>query len=195
MIGLLRGQILECQPTRALLDVQGVGYEVFIPISTYELISKATEPVSLFTYLHVREDALQLYGFASQGEKLLFQKIISVSGIGPKVALGILSRATVEDFMQIVRTGDITRLRALPGVGKKTAERLVLELRDKLGGELVGDDYVAVAAQSSTIDEALMALMSLGYARANVEKVLHKISQGDDTQDVESLVKTALRHL
>ena len=195
MIGLLRGQILDCQPTRVILDVQGVGYEVFIPISTYDKISKAAEAVTLFTHLNVREDALQLYGFVTIGEKSLFQKLIAVSGIGPKVALGILSSAPAEEFMRHVRNGDVSRLKALPGIGKKTAERLILELKDKFGGELAAVHSTAASAiQSDAIDEAMMALLSLGYSRANVEKTLQKVADSG-AQDVESLVKAAFRHL
>ncbi|RME00903.1 MAG: Holliday junction branch migration protein RuvA, partial [Calditrichaeota bacterium] len=125
MIGFLRGTIIERQPTRLLIDVHGVGYDVHIPLSTYEQIKAGDTQVSLQTYLHVREDVLQLYGFATLAEKKLFLQLIAVSGIGPKVALGILSGCTVDEFYQAVHRGEIARLKALPGIGRKTAERLI----------------------------------------------------------------------
>lgn len=195
MIGSLRGKLIEKQPTSALLDVHGVGYEVFIPVSTSEKLPAAESVVTLYTYLHVREDVLQLYGFATQEEKKMFINLIGVSGIGPKVALGILSGLPVREIYGSIRDGDISRLTRLPGVGKKTAERLLLELRDKVslpGGEMAG---AAGTGGSRAWQEAVLALTSLGYARSAVEKALQGILAETETTDVEMLIKLALRRL
>lgn len=195
MIGSLCGNVVECQPTRVVLDVGGVGYEISIPISTFEKVNSAQNPVMLITHLHVREDALQLFGFATQDEKALFQKLIAVSGIGPKVALGILSNMSVDDFKLFIRTGDVLRLKAMPGIGKKTAERLILELKDKFAGVQGETDSAVATADSHVLDQAAMALISLGYSRANVEKTLRQIAENGGAVDVETLIKTALRQL
>jgi Holliday junction DNA helicase RuvA len=178
-----------------VLDVHGVGYEISIPLSTFEKINSAQNPVTLITHLHVREDTLQLFGFATSNEKALFQKLIAVSGIGPKVALGILSSTSVDDFKLFIRTGDVLRLKAMPGIGKKTAERLILELKDKFEGVRGADDSAAAPAASHVLDQAAMALISLGYSRANVEKTLRQIAENGGAEDVETLIKTALRQL
>lgn len=194
MIGLLRGHIVKRQPTRLILDVQGVGYEVAVPISTYEALGEAGGEVSLHTHLHVREDALQLYGFASEAEKALFLTLIAISGIGPKVALGILSSCRVDEFTRLIRNGDVGRLKALPGIGKKTAERLVLELRDRLGAGAGGVAEMP-PAQADSFEQAELALVSLGYNRANVQKVLAALLQNGASADVEALIKQALRQM
>ncbi len=195
MIGYLRGRIVERQPTRIILDVQGVGYEVFIPVSTYDRLQQGDEPVSVLTYLHVREDVLQLYGFASAEEKSLFLKLISVSGIGPRVALGILSSSTVDEFSEHIATANLTRLKALPGIGKKTAERLVIELKDKLSPAGSSGSVTQMVHRTDSAEDAIAALVSLGYSRQNIEKVITKILQDGGAPDVESLIKVALRQL
>ncbi len=195
MIGYLRGRIVERQPTRIILDVQGVGYEVFIPVSTYDRLQQGDEPVSVLTYLHVREDVLQLYGFASAEEKSLFLKLISVSGIGPRVALGILSSSTVDEFSEHIATANLARLKALPGIGKKTAERLVIELKDKLSPAGSSGSVTQMVHRTDSAEDAIAALVSLGYSRQNIEKVITKILQDGGAPDVESLIKVALRQL
>ncbi len=195
MIGFLRGRIIERQPTRIILDVQGVGYEVFIPVSTYDRLQPGEEPVSVLTYLHVREDILQLYGFASPEEKSLFLKLISVSGIGPRVALGILSSSTVDEFCEHIATANLARLKALPGIGKKTAERLVIELKDKLAPVAGSGSVTQVMPKTDSAEDAVAALVSLGYSRQNVELVISKILRDGGAADVESLIKVALRQL
>ncbi len=195
MIGYLRGRIVERQPTRIILDVQGVGYEVFIPVSTYDRLQQGDEPVSVLTYLHVREDVLQLYGFASAEEKSLFLKLISVSGIGPRVALGILSSSTVDEFSEHIATANLARLKALPGIGKKTAERLVIELKDKLSPAGSSGSVTQMVRRTDSAEDAIAALVSLGYSRQNIEKVITKILQDGGALDVESLIKVALRQL
>ncbi len=195
MIGYLRGRIVDRQPTRIILDVQGVGYEVFIPVSTYDRLQQGDEPVSVLTYLHVREDVLQLYGFASAEEKSLFLKLISVSGIGPRVALGILSSSTVDEFSEHIATANLARLKALPGIGKKTAERLVIELKDKLSPAGSSGSVTQMVQSTDSAEDAIAALVSLGYSRQNIEKVITKILRDGGAPDVESLIKVALRQL
>ena len=195
MIGFLRGALVERHPTQLVLDVHGVGYEVLVPLSTYEKFVENGQTITLLTHLHVREDSMQLFGFATIDEKKLFQRLIAVSGIGPKVALGILSGCSTKDFYRFIRQREVSRLTALPGVGKKTAERLILELRDKLP-EMDAD--LALSEQSeraSQIDEALLALVSLGYNRAQAEKVVRRIHAGTPTADAEMLIKLALREM
>ena len=195
MIGCLRGKLIDRQPTRVLIDVQGVGYEVAIPLSTYDRLQTHGEEISLLTYLHVREDALQLYGFATGAEKELFLKLIGISGIGPRVALGVLSGCSVEAFYHFVRNGDINRLKSLPGIGRKTAERLVLELKDKVeAGESVMLPETSPASGPEK-EEAVLALTSLGYSRNQAEQVIDKLSADGQPRDVETLIRLALQQL
>jgi len=195
MIGFLRGALVERHPTRLLLDVHGVGYEVLVPLSTYEKFAENGQTITLLTHLHVREDSMQLFGFATSEEKKLFQRLIAVSGIGPKVALGILSGCGAKDFYQFIRQREVTRLTALPGIGKKTAERLILELRDKLP-EMDADMVLpAQSARASQIDEALLALVSLGYNRLQAEKVVRRVHANAPDADSEMLIKLALREM
>ncbi len=196
MIGRLTGRLLEKQPTRVILDVQGVGYDVAIPVSTYQALSGAKEQVTLLTYLYVREDLLQLYGFRTAEEKELFLKLIAVSGVGPKVAIGILSSATPSEFRNSIVSNDIARLKALPGIGKKTAERLILELKDKLGGPS-GDNAAmpSLTVQTSASEEAKLALLSLGYNRVAVEKIMGRLTGAQPDANVETLIREALQRL
>ncbi len=198
MITSLRGTLIRKSPTEIVVDVQGVGYGVNIPLSTFEALGDVNTPVSLFTYLHVREDALQLYGFASEEERNLFRVLISVTGIGPKMAQGILSGISGGDLRNAILQGNFSTLTAIPGVGRKLAERLVLELRDKIGKVPAGSSLLAAStdAQSQVRSEALLALTSLGYNRATAERAI-KTAIKDDTAveaSVEKLIKAALRH-
>lgn len=195
MIGFLRGLVVEKQPTRILLDVRGVGYELSVPVSTSERLAPENGEVTLLTYLHVREDAMQLYGFSTQEEKKLFQDLLSVSGVGPRVALGIISGCRVDEFYSSIRQADIRRLTNLPGIGKKTAERLVLELKDKIKETGAAEAPAPAPGKEARITEALLALQSLGYNRTNAEKVLQQIAAGQTEVSTEALVKEALRRL
>ena len=133
MIAFLRGRVLDKQPTRVIVDVQGVGYDVHVPLSTYYDVGDEGSDVSLRIYTHVREDTLQLYGFLTDLERQVFERLISISGIGPKLAIAVLSGVDSRELVTAVQRGDVARLVAIPGVGKKTAERIVLDLKDKLG--------------------------------------------------------------
>lgn len=191
MIGYVRGKVSYLFPDSCFIDVNGVGYRVFIPQSTRQNLSKGNE-TTLFTYLNVREDALLLYGFSSQQEYDLFILLTSVSGIGPKVGLGILSAISPQEFILAVTQKNFGLLTKIPGIGKKTAERIVLELKDKIG-EADPDSSMAVSAQEtagSIQAEALQALLSLGYTQQELAPVLRK-SAG--AASVEEIIKSALK--
>ena len=174
MIALLRGVLLEKHPNQAIVDVHGVGYDVNIPISTFAKLPDAGAEVRLRSHTHVREDALLLYGFLTQDEKALFEKLISVSGIGPKLAVTVLSGLAAGELLTAIRAGDVAKLVRVPGIGKKTAERLVLELRDKLPAP-AGEETPAPAAALSEIDQdVLSALLNLGCARPAAEAAVKK---------------------
>lgn len=198
MIASLHGVLTKKTPTEIQIDVHGVGYMVSIPVSTYQHLAEAGSEVTLLTHLHVREDALQIFGFASEAERSMFKLLISVSGIGPKIALGILSGVGVDELKDHLLHADTTALTTIPGVGKKTAERLIVELRDKLGKEEIsafplssgGDDAARVRS------ETLLALVALGVPRQAAEKAIRLALQGTDSTviTVEELIKRALRH-
>jgi holliday junction DNA helicase RuvA len=195
MIGRLRGIILEKQAPNLVLDVQGVGYEVAAPMSTFCNLPAVNEEVSLFTHLVVREDAQLLYGFASIRERLLFRSLLKVNGVGAKLALTILSGSDVDDFARSVQEGDAASLTRLPGVGKKTAERLIIEMRDRLkeiSGAMGLKPVVSEAASlAGAKDEAIEALIALGYKPAEADKMIRSVhSNGLNT---EELIRLALQ--
>lgn len=196
MIAQLQGRLLHKSPTRAVVEVNGVGYELHIPLSTYEKLGGAGESSTLLTYLHVREDVLQLYGFSTNDEKTLFQHLIAVSGIGPRLAQSILSGCSVATFCSYIRNNEIASLTSIPGIGKKTAERLIIELRDRLKNlALAPAETAAAAPPLPVIEEAVLALVSLGYVRASAEKALRRAQQEEGELPVEELIKRALRNL
>jgi Holliday junction DNA helicase RuvA len=174
MIGLLRGQVLEKHPNRVIVDVHGVGYEVHVPLSTYYQIGDEGSDVTLRVYTHVREEALQLYGFLTDLERQLFERLIGISGIGPKLAVALLSGMEPRDLLAAVQRADVARLTGVPGIGKKTAERIVLELKDRVAG--LGFTPAAEAPSASPEDQlkgdVLSALQNLGYHRPLAEKAL-----------------------
>jgi holliday junction DNA helicase RuvA len=177
MIALLNGVLVEKHPNQAIVDVSGVGYDVTIPVSTYSNLPAAGAAVRLRIYTHVREDALALYGFLSADEKALFEKLISVSGIGPTLAVKVLSGLAAADVITAIRKGEVERLVRIPGVGKKTAERIVLELRDKLpapAGQEAGPGPQAPPALTAVDQDVLSALLNLGCARAAAEAAVRK---------------------
>jgi Holliday junction DNA helicase RuvA len=178
MIALLRGVLLEKHPNQAVVDVGGVGYEVTIPVSTYSHLPETGSEVRLRIHTHVREDALALFGFLSQDEKALFEKLISVSGIGPKMAMAVLSGIPAPDLINSVRRGEVDRLVRIPGVGKKTAERMVLELRDKMPAPSGEEPGVAPGAPAAALiaveQDVLSALLNLGCARPVAEAAVRK---------------------
>jgi len=195
MIGRLRGIILEKQAPNLVLDVQGVGYEVAAPMSTFCNLPAINEEVSLFTHLVVREDAQLLYGFATIRERLLFRSLLKVNGVGAKLALTILSGSDVDDFARSVQEGDAASLTRLPGVGKKTAERLIIEMRDRLkeiSGAMGLKPVVSEAASlAGAKDEAIEALIALGYKPVEADKMIRSVhSNGMSTED---LIRLALQ--
>lgn len=195
MIGRLRGMILEKQAPNLVVDVQGVGYEVAAPMSTFCNLPAINEEVSLFTHLVVREDAQLLYGFATIRERLLFRSLLKVNGVGAKLALTILSGSDVDDFARSVQEGDAASLTRLPGVGKKTAERLIIEMRDRLkeiSGAMGLKPVVSEAASlAGAKDEAIEALIALGYKPVEADKMIRSVhSNGMSTED---LIRLALQ--
>lgn len=197
MIASLRGTLLSKSATELLIDVNGVGYAVSIPLSTYETIGDVNSTVILLTYLHVREDALQLYGFATEEERNLFRLLISVSGIGPKMAQSILSGISVTDLSNHISEGNHFALTKIPGIGKKNAERLVVELREKIGKMEIPSSLARAssASQTNVRSEALLALTSLGFNRVVAEKALRAaIAETNGDASVEALIKAGLKH-
>ena len=190
MIGYLTGKIISKKPTKILLDVNGVGYLINISISTFEKLADS-DSVSLYTYLAVREDALDLYGFFTQSEKEMFELLISVSGIGPKLAQSILSGIQINELNEALKTGNIARLVAIPGIGRKTAERLLVELRDKVESLAVSFDAKG-SAPYSVRNDAIAALTNLGYNRSNAEKVIRIVTDKKPDASIEELIKEAL---
>ena len=163
MIGLLRGRLLEKRPNQIILDVGGVGYLVAVPLSTFAALGELHGEVTLLIHTHVREDALSLYGFLSQREKHLFELLLGASGVGPTLALKILSGMNVEELVPAIRTGDLARLTKIPGVGRKTAERMVVELKDKLEAVAIEAEKRAPASPAGVESDVKSALVNLGY--------------------------------
>lgn len=198
MIASLSGILKIKMPTEVLIEVHGVGYAVSIPLSTFEKLGEIGSTTTLLTYLHVREDALHLFGFTTEEERFLFKLLISVSGIGPKIAQGILSGISAAELKDHIARGNITALIAIPGVGKKTAERLILELRDKIGKiELtLSSPSTPSSRQEDARQEALLALTSLGYNRQIAEKALRQVlNETNGTNlSLQELIKKALRY-
>jgi len=192
MIGYLTGKIISKKPTQVLLDVNGVGYIVNITINTFESISQNKgEIVSLFTYLSVREDALVLFGFFTQSEKDMFELLISVNGVGPKSAQSILSGIRIDELHTALRNNDLSRIIAIPGIGKKTGERLLIELRDKV--EKLSDTFEHTSDSNFAIkNDAILALSQLGYNSKVAEKAVRTILAGVDNPTLELLVKNSL---
>lgn len=197
MIGRLTGKLVHKAPPQLLLDVGGVGYEVEAPMSTFYRLPAAGETVSLHTHLTIREDAHLLFGFATAQEKSLFRELIKLSGVGPKLALAVLSGVAVEEFWNLVRSGDAVRLTKLPGIGKKTAERMVLELREKAGAAdgPAGFSSSGAALPATPLAEARSALEALGYKPAEAVKMTDAFTtEGLSTdQIIREALKRAVR--
>jgi len=197
MIARLSGRLTQKSVEHLIVSVGGVGYEVHVPLSTFYSIPEEGEELELLIYTHVKEDVLKLFGFLTPSEKDLFIKLIGVSGVGPKLALNILSGIESKDLAGAIKKGDIVRLNSIPGVGKKTAERLVLELKDKIRFEDVtsGKDTAISPSSGGVFDDALSALVNLGYKKGDVEKTLDTIGRDGDPAEwtVERLLKEALK--
>ncbi|MBP2634125.1 MAG: ruvA [Firmicutes bacterium] len=198
MIGYVKGAVTHLFTDYCFVDVQGIGYRVFIPNSTRQKLAVG-QTATLFTYLNVREDAMTLHGFYTQEEYDLFLSLISVSGIGPKVAAGVLSTITPQNFRGAISTNNAAMLTKLPGIGKKTAERIILELKDKIGIGVAED--MSVAGQSPTdsilsgdiLQEAIQALLALGYNHAEITPVIKKVYQRENTTQTELSIEQLIR--
>ncbi|PTU31955.1 Holliday junction branch migration protein RuvA [Stenotrophobium rhamnosiphilum] len=192
MIGRITGKLISKQPPQLLVDVMGVGYEVEAPMSTFYKLPPVGETISLLTHLTVREDAHLLFGFATASEKELFRDLIKISGVGPKLALSILSGVNADDFWGMVRAGDTARLTKIPGVGKKTAERLVIEMRDKAGAaESTGIPGTALGIAAGPLQEARAALNALGYKPAEIQRFTEAVYK--DGMTTEQIIQEALK--
>ncbi|QCU90394.1 Holliday junction branch migration protein RuvA [Thiomicrorhabdus sediminis] len=206
MIGFLRGQLVQKQPPMLTLDVQGVGYEIEAPMSTFYQLEAINEDVTILTHMHVREDAMLLFGFASESERILFKTLIKVNGVGAKMALGILSAMSVNEFCSHVDQGDVSALTRIPGVGKKTAERLLIEMRDRLkpvvesgvldyqpaqSSTMSATDPVAPLFNSSVQQSACDALVALGYKANQAEKMV--AGAFEEGLTLEAIIKRALQ--
>jgi Holliday junction DNA helicase RuvA len=197
VIAHLRGRILDKQPNRLVVDVNGVGYDVSVPLSTFYGLGEAGSDIALRVHTHVREEALALYGFATRLEQELFERLIGVSGIGPKLALAVLSGIEPVDLIHAIERGDLARLTAIPGVGKKTSERIVLELKDRLPRVQRATDDDALASIEAPVlrDDLLSALINLGYHRPLAEKAVDTAIKRTPDGGFERTLKQALREL
>ncbi len=194
MIAHLRGKLLAKHPNQAIVEVGGVGYDITISVPTFSDLPDTGSEVALHIHTHVREDALALYGFLRSAEKELFEKLITVSGIGPKLAITILSGMQADEMASAIRGNDVARLTRIPGIGKKTAERMVLELRDKMPAAGV-TPTTAVTAMSPVEEDVLSALMNLGYQRQPAEKVVANVSKKVPGAAFEAMFREALAML
>lgn len=195
MIGQLRGRLADKRPNQVLVDVGGVGYLVQVPLSTFAALGELHNEVTLLIHTHVREDALALYGFLSSREKHFFEMLISASGVGPSLALKILSGMSVEELVPAIRGGDLARLTRIPGVGRKTAERMVVELKDKLETVAVEAEKPAVASAAGVEADVVSALVNLGYDARGAESAVAEGKREVGTKDFEKLLRVALQVL
>src|SRR3989441_12393331 len=204
MIGHLRGQLVDKRPNQLLVDVNGVGYLVSIPLSTFYALGELHEDVTLLVHTHLREDSIALYGFLTAREKQFFALLISASGVGPALALKILSGMSVDELLPAIRAGDLVRLTRIPGVGRKTAERIVVELRDKLAAmEPPQPERVPAAGRTQLESDVVSALLNLGYDRRAAEKALEEVAGNgrgaragaNAMQSFEALLRATLQQL
>ena len=193
MIAHLRGQVFEKHPNRLIVDVAGVGYDVQVPLSTFYTAGEPGTPIALRIHTHVREDQLSLYGFATTLELTMFERLIAVSGIGPKLALSVLSGIETRDLVGAIQRTDLARLTAIPGVGKKTAERMCVELRDRMPKAMLSE--ATPAAGDQLRDDLVSALINLGYHRQNIDKSLDKLVTHTGEPRFEDLLRSALKDL
>jgi holliday junction DNA helicase RuvA len=196
VIAFLRGRVIDKQPNRLIVDVHGVGYEVLVPLSTFYEVGDDGADVTLHIHTHVREDALQLYGFLTILEQQVFERLIAISGIGPKLAVAVLSGIDPHDLVTAVQRADVARLTAIPGIGKKTAERIVLELKDRLAAFTTVPAAVAPASAADRLrDDVVSALVNLGYHRPQAEKSVESALKADPDIAFEQALKQSLRTL
>jgi Holliday junction DNA helicase RuvA len=199
VITFLEGRLTNSLPTQAVIDVNGVGYEVFIPLSSYDKLPSPGQPVRILTHLHVREDAQILYGFMTAAERDLFRLLVNhVSGIGPKLALAVLSGMSVNHFKAAVVNADVAALSKISGLGKKTAERIVLELKDKVGVTAAWEAASAAHAptpEQAQANEAVLALIALGYKQVEAHRIVHDLQEKERDKSAEELVRLALKQM
>lgn len=199
MIAHLKGRLLHKSPVSLVVDVQGVGYEVFIPLTAYYQLPECGATIALFIHTHLREESLKLFGFLNAEEKQMFELLIRISKVGPKIALAILSGMTAQDLTQAVFNNDISTLNTIPGVGRKTAERLALELKDKLSEMNLQPQTTAAATGSASgnglRDDAVSALVNLGYKKAQAEQALRKVWRDEARPSLEELIRDSLNCL
>lgn len=191
MIARLRGQLVEKQPNSAIVDVAGVGYALTIPVSTYSEIGEAGGEVSLHVHTHVREDALALFGFSTRHEKSLFELLVTVNGVGPRLAIAVLSGLPTPDLLTAIRSGDAKTLTRIPGVGRKTGERIILELREKLGPIEAPASEQAAAPASGVEADVLSAMLNLGCTADAAEKALRSAREAGSPNEFEPLFRKA----
>src|ERR1700726_1110354 len=195
MIGQLRGRLADKRPNQVLVDVNGVGYVVLVPLSTYATLGDLHTDVTLLIHTHVREDALALYGFLSSREKHFFEMLLSASGVGPSLALKILSGMSVEELVPAIRGSDLARLTKIPGVGRKTAERIVVELKDKLEAVAVEAAKPAAASPAGAEADVVSALVNLGYAARAAENAVGEATRDAGVTHFEKLLRASLQAL
>ena len=196
MIASLRGRLLEKHPNRVVVDVSGVGYDVHVPVSSFYGLGEPGGEVSLRIHTHVREDVIALFGFVTALELQLFERLIAVNGIGPRLALAVLSGIEPPDLVQAIQRADVVRLTAIPGIGKKTAERVVLELKDKVATLAVTSPAAEAPAMHGAMrDDLLSALLNLGYHRPAAEKALDRVLEQEPESTFEQALRAALKHL
>ena len=198
MIALLRGTLVDKNPNRLIVEAGGVGYDVQVPLSTFYELGEPGTPVTLRIHTHVREDVIALFGFATPLELNLFERLIAINGIGPKLALAVLSGIEPGDFIKAIRTQDVARLTAIPGIGKKTAERIGLELKDRLPATLQPagqESTIAARPEEQLHADLLSALLNLGYQRAIAEKAIDAVLRKSATSGFESSLREVLRGL
>lgn len=199
MIGRLHGKIIEKQPPEIVIDIQGVGYELLLPMTSFYDLPQVGEDTTIFTHLVIREDAHLLFGFAQKQDRTLFRELIKTNGVGPKLALAILSAMSVSQFATAVENEELAKLTKIPGVGRKTAERLLVELKGKFKGIAQADffieqshDQIVTNIQTDPADEARDALIALGYKPADAEKMIKKVNKSNSTS--EQLIREALKN-
>jgi Holliday junction DNA helicase RuvA len=195
MIGQLRGRLTDKRPNQVLVDVGGVGYLVQVPLSTYAALGELHTEVTLLIHTHVREDALSLYGFLSSREKHFFEMLLSASGVGPSLALKILSGMSVEELVPAIRGGDLARLTKIPGVGRKTAERIVVELKDKLDAVTVEVERPAASSPAGIEADVVSALVNLGYEARAAEGAVAEARSENGAGNFEKLLRASLQSL
>src|SRR5918992_5923271 len=197
MIALLRGSVVEKTPSRVIVDAGGVGYDVLVPLSTFYALGETGAPVTLRIHTHVREDLIALYGFVTRLEQDLFERLIAINGVGPKLALAVLSGIEPNELIRAVRLQNVARLTAIPGIGKKTAERIGLELKDRLPASLPAVDAAApvMTPADQLRDDLVSALLNLGYQRPVAQKAVEQVVASIPNPTFEQALKDVLRAL